>query len=209
MKVIKRKKRTINEDDIQDVNNTTDTSQEVQQATQNQAKSKTINDQIVNLMNQKLQRKTQYQNDIKNIETQIVQLEKQKADLGEDVDTNIIESYNKAMKISFWRKLCEAAINRTDEMFALIKISFYSIDNLSYTPDDTWCKTFARRIVEHINDVAGQDLNRDDMVDFITNYVNAGRISLSSREKTEFINNLVENLEKSPMFNYTIKDKEE
>lgn len=212
MKVIKRKKRTINEDDVQtnNNNNTTDTSQEVKTNVQQENNLKSVNDNIVQLLKQKHDLKNQYYTAVKPIEAQLIQYAKQQADLGENVDINLIESYGKAMKISFWRKLCEATINRTDEMLSLIKISFYQVDNLSYTPDDTWCKTLARRIIEYINDTPEQELNRDTMIDFITDRVNAGRISLSSREKTEFINKLIENLESSPLFRkYIITDNEE
>ena len=212
MKVIKRKKRTINEDDVQtnNNNNTTDTSQEVKTNVQQENNLKSVNDNIVQLLKQKHDLKNQYYTAVKPIEAQLIQYAKQQADLGENVDINLIESYSKAMKISFWRKLCEATINRTDEMLSLIKISFYQVDNLSYTPDDTWCKTLARRIIEYINDTPEQELNRDTMIDFITDRVNAGRISLSSREKTEFINKLIENLESSPLFRkYIITDNEE
>ena len=134
---IRYKKKKVNEDDAQQPQ---DTAQEVnpQQDEANKKEAENINAQIAELVNKKLQRKTQYQNDIKNIDNQIVAMQKKVADLGEEIDPNIIETESVHTPLyRFGRNLFESVTNRTDEMFAIISLAFDDIESLSYRPSDT------------------------------------------------------------------------
>ena len=205
MIVIKKSKHNVNEDDIQNGNGGTNASQEVQQQKQTgNSKSVQINNQIVDLMNKKLARKTQYQQDVKGIEDQLIQLAKQKADLGEDVDINMIESTR--LSYNFWKKLYESTDgrNRTDEMYVIIKLSFAQIAELSYMPNNTWCMTMAKRVIEYLN----KDYKKpEDFIDFVNKYINSSQISLSMREKSAFIVNFQNNIKSNAMFGYTLEEK--
>jgi hypothetical protein len=199
MVVIKKKK--VNEDDVQNNNSNQENQQKpADQTTVNQ------DNQIVNLLKQKADKKTEYQNSVRNIENQILQIEKEKAEKGGEIDTDVIESTR--LSYSFWKKLYESTDgrNRTDEMYMIISMSFSQIDDLSYQPTTTWCKTFAKRVVEYLNkDYSGFDA----FVDFIEKCINSGQISLSMREKSAFISNFEYNIRNSRIlekFGYTLEE---
>lgn len=220
MIIIKKPKNKVNEDDIQNADGGSNANQEVdvqKQQAENQ-RSIQVNRQIVELMNKKLNKKTQYQNttstyqqEVRDIETQLVQLAKQKADLGEDVDINMVESVKLSRK--FWKKLYEATSgnSRTEDLYVIIRLSFSQIENLSFTPSDTWCKTKARNITTYIysnfDDINSKTYHDTDaFLDFVEKSINDGFVSLSMRERDAFMRNFEDNLSKSPMLGYIINN---
>ena len=200
---IRYKKKKVNEDDAQQPQ---DTAQEVnpQQDEANKKEAENINAQIAELVNKKLQRKTQYQNDIKNIDNQIVAMQKKVADLGEEIDPNIIETESVHTPLyRFGRNLFESVTNRTDEMFAIISLAFDDIESLSYRPSDTRCRTFAKNIIAFLNrNIWKTDDHGEEFNDFMRNLLNASHVSLSTREKEAFIEKLSDSMKDNAMFNW-------
>ena len=85
-----------------------------------------------------------------------------------------------------------AVLNRTDEMYAEICMAFDNIDNLSYRPDNTKCRTFAKNIIAYLNKLGWESGgHEDEFKTFLFNILNASHISLAQSEKEKFVNNLI------------------
>lgn len=201
MKIIRHKKK-VNEDgeQTQQTNSNGNAAQDV--SMQTKQKSVQINTQIAELLNKKMILRTQYNNDVKNLDSQIVQLQKQKAELGENVDVNCIEGCC-GTDLRFGKKLFEAVINRTDEMYGAIKIAFDNTENISIMPTDTRCRTFAKNIISYLNKVNwyGND-HTSDFSDYVRNMLNKSQVSLSNDEKKTFVEKLVEILKDNTLFSW-------
>ena len=192
---IRHKKVSVNEDDA---------SQQEQNSAQNAEAAKmreNINAQIVKEETNKRTEKTNYENRVREIDKRIIALKQQLAQLGGDVKP----SEASESVVSFGRRLFEAITNKTDEMYALITMSFDSMESLSYTPSDTRCRTFAKNMVAYINRrESGDGISENDFRDFVFNLLNKSQISLSSREKESFLNKLAENMKNSVLFSWVI-----
>ena len=205
MKVIRHYKKTVSEaDEIQtgNGNGTSDGLKSPNQNPQNAQKVTAINGQIAELLNQRLQKKTQYQQDIKAIEDKIVQLQKQLADLGENVDASVIEESFKTPK--FRKKLYESVTNRTDEMYVSLKLAFDTVEDLSYTPEDSKLKRFAKTIIGYINrsDFKDNENKSESFDDYVMTMVNNSHMSLTKKELKSFIENLNNVLRENVMFSW-------
>ena len=198
-----QRKRSIKEaDEIQNGSGTGASDELKKPDVQKETKASMINGQISELLNQRLQRKTQYQNDVKVIEQKIVALSKQLADLGENIDTNVIEESFRAVRFS--KKLYESSTNRTDEMYLELRQAFDDIDDLSYTPEDAKLKRFAKTIIGYINHSNFKNDNdkATSFEDYVMLMVNNSHLSLTKKELKMFITNLVNNLKENTMFSW-------
>ena len=168
----------------------------------NQTKYIQLNNKINELINRKLTLKTQLQQNLKNIEMEMVNVNKDIANAGGNVDIKCIdESEMKKYRIS--KKLYENVMNRTDEMFALICMAFDQIDNLSYKPDKTKCRTFAKNIIAYLNKL-GWDSgeHEEDFENFLYTFINSSHISLGNSEKTKFVKNLTDLMRDNGLFRW-------
>lgn len=175
-----------------------------EQAAVQKAKMININKQIIGLTNKKLARKTTYQNDVRGIEQNLVALYDQQADNGGDVDPKCVDESVKA-NYRFSRKLYEAVINRTEEMYAIISMSFDDMgDKLSKRPATSKCKSFAEEIIYFLNNKFDQSVEDPEtvFVDFVYGMLNRSHESLSTLEKDRFVKNLVEAMKKNGMFSW-------
>jgi polyhydroxyalkanoate synthesis regulator phasin len=199
MKVIEYyKKKNISEaDDIQNGVGT-GVSDEVMRSKATKVTS--LNAQIAELVNQRLQKKTQYQQDVKNIESKIVQLQKQIADMGEKIDSSLIEE---SCNYRFSRALFESIINRTDEMYVSLKLAFDKSD-VSYTPSEVRLRKFAKNIISFINkDIFNDSDNKEGMLyEYINNMLNNSHVSLSNNEKNTFMDNFIGIIKDNVMFSW-------
>ena len=108
----------------------------------------------------------------------------------------------------FGRRLYESVTNRTDEMFALISLTFDSMDGLSYRPDSTRCRTFAKNIIAYINKGDfGEAEPEQGLSDFLINLLNRSQVSLSNKEKDAFVINLIDNMKESALFSWIFKNE--
>ena len=177
-----------------------------EQAAAQRAKIIGINKNIIELVNRKLARKTTYQNDVRNIEQNLVGLYKQQADNGGEVDPKCVDESVRS-KYRFSRKQYEAVINRTEEMYGVICMSFDQIDGLSYRPDATKCKTYAKNMIAFLNRMDAIDDEGDAFSDFVYGMLNNSHVSLSNTEKERFVNNLINNMKENPMFSWVFKNE--
>lgn len=201
MKVIRHYKRHISEADEIQNGTGTGTSNELKNP-QDAQKVSALNNQIAELVNQKLQKKNQYQQEIKSIEDKIVQIQKQLADLGEDVDPTLIDESVKTPRFS--KLLFESVTNRTDKMYVALKTSFDNIEDLSYTPEDTKLRRFAKTIIGYIN--RGSFQNETDKSENFKSYVmtmlNNSHMSMTKKELQMFIDSLTNTLRENVMFSW-------
>ena len=201
MKVVRHYKRHISEADEIQNGTGSGTSNELKNP-QDAQKVSALNNQIAELVNQKLQKKNQYQQEIKSREDKIVQIQKQLADLGEDVDPTLIDESVKTPRFS--KLLFESVTNRTDEMYVALKTSFDNVEGLSYTPEDTKLRRFAKTIIGYIN--RGSFQNDDDKSEKFKSYVmtmlNNSHISMTKKEIQTFIDSLTNTLKENVMFSW-------
>ena len=180
-----------------------------EQAAANRSKMIQINMQLIDLANKKLQRKNQYNNDIKGVDQQLVLVNREIAEAGGDININIIGE-SEVVRKRFGKKLFEAVVNRTDEMYAAIKMAFDKIENLSYSPDNTQCKTFAKNIVAYLNKIGWESgENEKNFRTFLYGLLNASHISLGNAEKDKFVNNLIDVMKENTLFNWVFPKTEE
>lgn len=201
MRIVRHyKKNNISEDEIQNGSGT-GMSDELKNP-QNEQKVSAINGQIAELINQRLQEKTAYQEKVKGIEAKIVQLQKQLADLGEAVDPSVIEESVRTPKFS--RMIFESVTNRTDEMYVVLKTSFDEIEDLSYTPEDTKLKRFAKTIIGYINrsSFQSEDDKEQSFKDYVMTMLNNSHVSMTKKETQSFINILSNTLRENAMFSW-------
>jgi hypothetical protein len=201
MRVIRYyKNNNISEDEIQNGTGT-DTSDELKDPQKDQ-KISSLNGQIAELVNRRLKEKTVYQEKVKAIEAKIVQLQKQLADLGEAVDPSVIEESVRTPKFS--RMIFESVTNRTDEMYVALKTSFDEIEDLSYTPEDTKLKRFAKTIIGYINrsSFQSEDDKAESFKDYVITMLNNSHISITKKETQSFIDTLTNTLKENVMFSW-------
>ena len=201
MRIVRHyKKNNISEDEIQNGSGT-GTSDELKNP-HNEQKVSAINGQIAELINQRLQEKTAYQEKVKGIEAKIVQLQKQLADLGEAVDPSVIEESVRTPKFS--RMIFESVTNRTDEMYVALKTSFDEIEDLSYTPEDTKLKRFAKTIIGYINRSSFQSENdkEQSFKDYVMTMLNNSHVSMTKKDTQSLINILSHTLREKAMFSW-------
>ena len=168
---------------------------------QKDAQLQDLNTQIVGKLEQKRAVQTEFENKTRVLDQQINQLKQKVAQLGGDVKTD--ESM-----VMFGKKLYEAVTNKTDEMFALISLAFDSMENVSYRPDNTRCRTFAKNIIAYLNrgEFKSESVDRD-LTDFLMNLLNKSQISLANKEKDTFVKKLIENMKESTLFSWIFEEK--
>ena len=168
---------------------------------QKDAQLQDLNTQIVGKLEQKRAVQTEFENKMRVLDQQINQLKQKVAQLGGDVKTD--ESV-----VMFGKKLYEAVTNKTDEMFALISLVFDSMENVSYRPDNTRCRTFAKNIIAYLNrgEFKSESVDRD-LTDFLMNLLNKSQISLANKEKDTFVKKLIENMKESTLFSWIFEEK--
>lgn len=168
---------------------------------QKDAQLQDLNTQIVGKLEQKRAVQTEFENKTRVLDQQINQLKQKVAQLGGDVKTD--ESV-----VMFGKKLYEAVTNKTDEMFALISLVFDSMENVSYRPDNTRCRTFAKNIIAYLNrgEFKSESVYRD-LTDFLMNLLNKSQISLANKEKDTFVKKLIENMKESTLFSWIFEEK--
>lgn len=168
---------------------------------QKDAQLQDLNTQIVGKLEQKRAVQTEFENKTRVLDQQINQLKQKVAQLGGDVKTD--ESV-----VMFGKKLYEAVTNKTDEMFALISLVFDSMENVSYRPDNTRCRTFAKNIIAYLNrgEFKSESVDRD-LTDFLMNLLNKSQISLANKEKDTFVKKLIENMKESTLFSWIFEEK--
>ncbi|MBS7364225.1 MAG: hypothetical protein KIH03_10475 [Paludibacteraceae bacterium] len=168
---------------------------------QKDAQLQDLNTQIVGKLEQKRTVQTEYENKTRVLDQQINQLKQKIAQLGGNVKTD--ESFK-----GFGKKIYEAITNKTDEMFALISLVFNSMEDISYKPDNTRCRTFAKNIVAYLNRGEFKSETADrDLTDFLMKLLNNSQISLSNKEKDTFIKKLIENMKESTLFSWIFIDE--
>lgn len=168
---------------------------------QKDAQLQDLNTQIVGKLEQKRAVQTEFENKTLVIDQQINQLKQKVAQLGGEVKTD------ESLK-GFGKRLYESVMNKTDEMFALISLAFNSMEDISYRPDNTRCKTFAKNIVAYLNrgEFKADSVDRD-LTDFLMNLLNKSQISLSNKEKDTFVKKLIENMKNNTLFSWIFDEK--
>jgi hypothetical protein len=80
-------------------------------------------------------------------------------------------------------------------------MAFDNIDNLSYRPDNTKCRTFAKNIIAYLNKLGWESGgHEDEFKTFLFNILNASHISLAQSEKEKFVNNLIGLMKENTLF---------
>lgn len=157
---------------------------------------------INTLLNKKLMLKNTYQMNIKNLDQKLMGINQKIAANGGNISPNCIDEQVK-INARFSKKLFESVLNKTDEMFAEICLAFEQIDDLSYTPDNTRCRTFARNIVAYLNKIGWDSGNKEnEFKTFVYNLLTASHLSLSLKEKDMFIDNLVGLMKSNALFKW-------
>jgi hypothetical protein len=173
-----------------------------EQAQINKGKIININVSLNELANRKLVKKTAYQKNVRDVEQQMLLINKEIAEAGGDVDVKCVDE-SKVIYMRFSRKLYEAVLNRTDEMYAMIKMSFGEIENLSFQPSSTNCRTFAKNIIAFLNKLGwGSGENEEKFKTFVYNIIDASHISLGQAEKDKFVNNLTNAMKENQLFKW-------
>jgi hypothetical protein len=94
-------------------------------------------------------------------------------------------------------------------MYAAIKMAFDKIENLSYSPDNTQCKTFAKNIVAYLNKIGWESgENEKNFKAFMYGVLNASHISFSNAEKDKFVDNLMNIMKENTLFNWVFRKNE-
>ena len=191
MAIIVKYKKKVNEDDSP--------SSSQQPENPNDARIREINSKIVQEQNKILQAEKTYQNIKATCNNNIIQLNNEKAKLGASVDANSVKT--ESLKSDFKMGLFESTVNKTDELFGIICLSFDSIDGLSYRPSDTRCRTIARDIINNIYRKENKEsMSEDVFKDYVYSRLNNSHISLSKKERDAFMENLLNGLKESVLF---------
>lgn len=201
---IRYKKKNVNEDDVNTAQQGSTAQQGAADANnQSDAKIKSLSDQIIARQEQKRAAQTEYENRVRILDQQVNQLKKQIVDLGGDIVK--MESARESAR-GFGRRLYESVINKTDEMFAMISMIFDEADGISYRPDSTRCRTFAKNIIGYLN---RNDFDKPDaeekFSDFLMNLLNRSQVSFSNGEKERFIRSLLQKMKESALFSWIEK----
>ena len=103
--------------------------------------------------------------------------------------------------------LFESTVNKTDELFGIICLSFDSIDGLSYRPSDTRCRTIARDIINNIYRKENKEsMSEDVFKDYVYSRLNNSHVSLSKKERDAFMENLLNGLKESVLFSWIFEN---
>ena len=162
------------------------------------AKLVQLNQQKATLLTQKRQKQTTYENDIRVIDNNINIINKQIADSGGTVTDN------ESLKQSFYKNLYESVLNKKDEMYGMVSIAFQSIPDLSYTPNNTRCMTYARGIDEVLSKMNDASVTEEVFRDVVRGILDRTQISFSNKEKDAFISKLWALVKENPVFKVKI-----
>lgn len=197
MAIIVKYKKKVNEDDSP--------SSSQQSENPNDVRIREINSKIVQEQNKILQAEKTYQNIKATCNNNIIQLNNEKAKLGASVDANSVKT--ESLKSDFKMGLFESTVNKTDELFGIICLSFDSIDGLSYRPSDTRCRTIARDIINNIYRKENKEsMSEDVFKDYVYSRLNNSHISLSKKERDAFMENLLNGLKESVLFSWIFEN---
>ena len=197
MAIIVKYKKKVNEDDSP--------SSSQQPENPNDARIREINSKIVQEQNKILQAEKTYQNIKATCNNNIIQLNNEKAKLGASVDANSVKT--ESLKSDFKMGLFESTVNKTDELFGIICLSFDSIDGLSYRPSDTRCRTIARDIINNIYRKENKEsMSEDVFKDYVSSRLNNSHVSLSKKERDAFMENLLNGLKESVLFSWIFEN---
>lgn len=197
MAIIVKYKKKVNEDDSP--------SSSQQPENPNDARIREINSKIVQEQNKILQAEKTYQNIKATCNNNIIQLNNEKVKLGASVDANSVKT--ESLKSDFKMGLFESTVNKTDELFGIICLSFDSIDGLSYRPSDTRCRTIARDIINNIYRKENKEsMSEDAFKDYVYSRLNNSHVSLSRKERDAFMENLLNGLKESVLFSWIFEN---
>ena len=197
MAIIVKYKKKVNEDDSP--------SSSQQPENPNDARIREINSKIVQEQNKIFQAEKTYQNIKATCNNNIIQLNNEKAKLGASVDANSVKT--ESLKSDFKMGLFESTVNKTDELFGIICLSFDSIDGLSYRPSDTRCRTIARDIINNIYRKENKEsMSEDVFKDYVYSRLNNSHVSLSKKERDAFMENLLNGLKESVLFSWIFEN---
>lgn len=197
MAIIVKYKKRVNEDDSP--------SSSQQSESPNAARISEINSKIVQEQNKILQAEKTYQNIKATCNNNIIQLNNEKAKLGASVDANSVKT--ESLRSDFKMGLFESTVNKTDELFGIICLSFDSIDGLSYRPSDTRCRTIARDIINNIYRKENKEsMSEDVFKDYVYSRLNNSHVSLSKKERDAFMENLLNGLKESVLFSWIFEN---
>lgn len=197
MAIIVKYKKKVNEDDSP--------SSSQQPENPNDARIREINSKIVQEQNKIFQAEKTYQNIKATCNNNIIQLNNEKAKLGASVDANSVKT--ESLKSDFKMGLFESTVNKTDELFGIICLSFDSIDGLSYRPSDTRCRTIARDIINNIYRKENKEsMSEDAFKDYVYSRLNNSHVSLSRKERDAFMENLLNGLKESVLFSWIFEN---
>ena len=197
MAIIVKYKKKVNEDDSP--------SSSQQSENPNDVRIREINYKIVQEQNKILQAEKTYQNIKATCNNNIIQLNNEKAKLGASVDANSVKT--ESLRSDFKMGLFESTVNKTDELFGIICLSFDSIDGLSYRPSDTRCRTIARDIINNIYRKENKEsMSEDVFKDYVYSRLNNSHISLSKKERDAFMENLLNGLKESVLFSWIFEN---
>ena len=197
MAIIVKYKKRVNEDDSP--------SSSQQPENPNDARIREINSKIVQEQNKILQAEKTYQNIKATCNNNIIQLNNEKVKLGASVDANSVKT--ESLKSDFKMGLFESTVNKTDELFGIICLSFDSIDGLSYRPSDTRCRTIARDIINNIYRKENKEsMSEDAFKDYVYSRLNNSHVSLSRKERDAFMENLLNDLKESVLFSWIFEN---
>ena len=197
MAIIVKYKKKVNEDDSP--------SSSQQPENPNDARIREINSKIVQEQNKIFQAEKTYQNIKATCNNNIIQLNNEKARLGASVDANSVKT--ESLRSDFKMGLFESTVNKTDELFGIICLSFDSIDGLSYRPSDTRCRTIARDIINNIYRKENKEsMSEDVFKDYVYSRLNNSHISLSKKERDAFMENLLNGLKESVLFSWIFEN---
>ena len=197
MAIIVKYKKKVNEDDSP--------SSSQQPENPNDARIREINSKIVQEQNKIFQAEKTYQSIKATCNNNIIQLNNEKAKLGASVDANSVKT--ESLKSDFKMGLFESTVNKTDELFGIICLSFDSIDGLSYRPSDTRCRTIARDIINNIYRKENKEsMSEDAFKEYVYSRLNNSHISLSKKERDAFMENLLNGLKESVLFSWIFEN---
>ena len=197
MAIIVKYKKKVNEDDS--------SSSSQQSENSNAARISEINSKIVQEQNKILQAEKTYQNIKATCNNNIIQLNNEKAKLGASVDANSVKT--ESLRSDFKMGLFESTVNKTDELFGIICLSFDSIDGLSYRPSDTRCRTIARDIINNIYRKENKEsMSEDAFKEYVYSRLNNSHVSLSRKERDAFMENLLNGLKESVLFSWIFEN---
>lgn len=158
-----------------------------------------------NLLNEISTKSTEYNNRKKTIRQKIDALNKQIAAVGGHAGA-VAESVDSR----FSRRLFEAVReNKTEEVKNALVSAFESVDGISYTPNETKCTTFAKRIIAYMNgdeDFKDSDEKRASLREYTEKMFKNAQYKLQDKEITKVLDEFEKILENSVLFAWIYKE---